>query len=109
MYRVAISNGTFAVTGNGYLDFNSAASEAETATLDCDSLMILNQSITVSNYVARYAGTDTSGHGASAIHVLSSFKPLKAVVKIVTPCLFASIKNLTHEIFGTTSPCISFY
>lgn len=76
MYRVAISNGTFAVTGNGYLDFNSAASEAETATLDCDSLMILNQSITVSNYVARYAGTDTSGHGASAIHVLSSFKPL---------------------------------
>lgn len=76
MYGVAISNGTFAVAGNGFLDFHSAATVARTATLDCDALTIFNQSITVSNYVARYAGTVVSGGGTGAIHVLGSFKPL---------------------------------
>ena len=76
MYGAAISNGTFVVAGNGYFDLNSAATAADTATLDIDSFMILNAAITVSNYVARYAGTDANTHGSAAIHVLSSFKPL---------------------------------
>ena len=76
MYRAAISNGTFAVVGNGYLDFHTAATEAKTATLDLDALTIFNESITVSNYVARYAGTVVSGGGTGAIRVSGSFKPL---------------------------------
>ena len=76
MYRAAISNGTFAVVGNGYLDFHTAATEAKTATLDCDSFTIFNQSIAVSNYVARYAGTVVSGGGSGAIQVYGSFKPI---------------------------------
>ena len=73
MRGVVVSNGTVTTTGSGYLDFHDDATAAETATFDVESCMTLNANVIVSNYVARHASI--GGSGASAIHVLSSFKP----------------------------------